>query len=75
MIVRLNWVGLRSAVELAQTKQPAEFFTHWTCIFRRPYGSYEVCPEPISAVIRRSKLSLLMGISGVWNGFFMTASP
>ena len=35
---------------------------------------YVVCPVPISAVIFASKPSERIGISGVWNGFFITAS-
>jgi len=33
-----------------------------------------VCPEPIRVPILVSNASLLIGISGVWKGFFMTAS-
>lgn len=33
-----------------------------------------VIPVPIKLVIRVSKPSLRIGISGVWNGFFITAS-
>lgn len=35
---------------------------------------FQVCPVPMIAVIRASNPSVRMGISGVWNGFFMTAS-
>jgi len=33
-----------------------------------------VCPVPISAVILASNPSERIGISGLWNGFFITAS-
>jgi hypothetical protein len=35
---------------------------------------YEVLPSPMRVDILKSNPSLLIGISGVWNGFFMTAS-
>lgn len=40
---------------------------------RHAHQNY-VCPDPIIALTFVSKPSLRMGISGVWKGFFITAS-